>query len=148
MIHAQNTKTVLLLAPTSTVIATDATATSSFATDGFDYCTIDVFLQSSTGGTANPAVLTVSEADGTTYADITECVGDTAFTIPANPTAAPSVASVKFELDLKKRKRNLKLSFTPGLAGGQFAVAVATLSRAEQAPTTDAGKGATEVVTV
>jgi hypothetical protein len=148
MIHAQNEKTILLLAPSSTVIATNATATSSFATDGFDYCVIDVFLQSSAGGTANVATLNIAESDGTTYADITECVGDTAYTIPANPTAAPTVASVKFELDLRKRKRNLRIAVTPELAGGQHVVAVARLSRAEQAPTTAAGKGATTLVTV
>ena len=149
MIHAQNTKTVSLLGPTSTVIATDATATASVDTLGFDYAVIDIFLQSSAGGTVNPVVLKLQEADGTTYADITECVGDGSggFTIPANPTAAATGPSVKWELNLQKRKRYLKISTTPGLAGGQFVTAVATLSRAEEAPTTAAAKGATTLVT-
>lgn len=148
MIHAQNTKTVCLLSPTSTLIATNATATASVDTLGYDYAVIDVYLMSSTGGTANVATLDLAEADGTTYANITECVGDTAYTIPDNPTAAPTTASVKFELNLKKRKRYLRISATPGLAGGQMITAIATLSRAEAAPTTAALKGATTLVTV
>jgi hypothetical protein len=147
MIHSQNTKTVCLLAPSSALIATNATATASFAQDGYDYAVIDVFLMSSTGGTANVATLTLAESDGTSYSDITEFVGDTAFTIPDNPTAAPTVASVKFEVDLKARKRNLRIAVTPALSGGQAVVAVATLGRAEQAPTTAAQKGASLVVT-
>lgn len=147
MIHSQNEKEVVLLSPAA-VIGTDATATGRVDCRGFEYATISVLVNSTTGGTSPPTVLKITEGDTTTADDaITALTGGSGFTIPNTTTAAPA-GIVKFSIDLKKRKRYLKLSVTPAIAGGQLIVATARLSRANVAPDTDAEQGVTEHVIV
>ena len=145
MIHAQTEKHVVLLS-TAAAIATDATATGRVDCLGFNYLAVDVLVNSTTGGTSPPTVLKFTEGD-TTTADtaITELTGGTAtgnFTIPSTTTASPA-GIVRFNIDLKKRKRYLKISVTPLIAGGQLIVATGHLSRGNMPDTaTEAGTAA------
>lgn len=152
MIYPQTEKHVVLLS-TAAVVATDATATGRVDCLGFNYLAVDVLVNSTTGGTSPPTVLKFTEGD-TTTADtaIAELTGGTAtsasvgFVIPATTTAAPA-GIVRFNIDLKKRKRYLKISTTPLIAGGQLIVATAHLSRGIM-PDTAAEAGVTALVNV
>lgn len=149
MIHSQTEKHVVVLTPAAAV-ATDATATGRVDCADFAYAAIDVIIDSSTAGTDNPGVLKITEGTTTTAADaITELTGDGVggFTIPDNTQATPA-GIVRFNLDLRKRKRYLKLSFTPTKVGGQLVAAVAHLSRANQMPNTATEAGVTALVNV
>jgi len=143
MIHALSEKTVVLLKPQS--VATSATATATMSRDGFDYLTIDVLLDSAGAVSSNPAVLKLAEGDGTSYTDITAGVGDGTggFTIPDADTANPQV--VRFCIDCRKRKKNLKITLTPAGAA-QLVGALAILRRSRIAPLSDSQKGAAEIV--
>lgn len=148
MIHAQNDKAVVLLGP-GAAIATTATATARIDTLGFEYLSVDVVLDTTSAATDNPSVLKFTEGDDTNASTaITELTGDGAsgFTIPDNSTSAATIA--RFRIDLRKRKRYLKLSVTPIAAGGQKIEALARLGRANEAPDTASEAGASAVVTV
>lgn len=144
MIHAQADKSVLVITPVS--VATNATATGNIDCLGFDYCSIDIALASHS---TSPTVLDLMESDDTNasnFATVSPFTGGTGFTIPAAPgTNASNVLLIRFDVDLKPRKRYLRVRTTSGAA--TLASVTARLSRAEQAPTTDAGKGCDEVVT-
>ena len=153
MIHAQTEKHVVLLSPAA-VVATTATATGRVDCLGFNYVAVDVLVDSTTGGTSPPTVLKFTEGDTTTADDvIVALTGGTAtganvgFVIPATTTAAPA-GIVRFNIDLKKRKRYLKFSVTPLISGGQLISAVAHLSRAHVMPDTAAEAGVTALVNV
>jgi len=147
VIYSQNVKTVVPFAPAST--ATNATAAGNIDTLGYDYCSVDVILDSAGATSSNPAVLKLTECDTTvvsSFVAITAFTGDNTsggFTIPAADTANPQC--VKLNVDCRGRKRYLKLSVTPAGAA-QIVGAVANLSRAELSPTTDALAGCAEIV--
>lgn len=128
MIHAQRTKTGALFAPAST--ATNATASGTVDTKGFDYATFDVVLDSAASTSNNPVTLQLKENDNTvatSFATVSGYVGDTDFTIPNADTANPQV--VKFNVDLRARKRYLEVEVTPGTAA-QILACTYTLGRA------------------
>jgi len=134
------TKAVHMLAPTSVTAA--GTATGSVDTLGFDRVSIDVIQATADAVSNNLSVCKLSESDttdATNYSDITKFVGDGAggFTIPNASTAAHQL--YKFNLDVRARKRYLKITMSPLTT--QILQAVANLSRAEQLPVTatDAG---------
>lgn len=144
MIFGQTDKVVVVIKPQS--IATDATATGSFDTLGYSYAQLDVVLDSSAAVSNNPAVLAVSEGDTTTaYTDVTALVGDGSggFTVPNVHTANATV--VRLNIDLKKRKRYLKLSQTSGGAAN-ISTTIARLSRAAVQPDTTTEAGVTALV--
>ena len=92
--------------------ATNATATATIDTKGYDEVKVCVFLDSAGAVSSNPSVLKLHESDDlTTYADISGAVGDTDFDIPAADTANPQIISLN--VDCKARKRYLKLLITP-----------------------------------
>jgi hypothetical protein len=129
-----------MLAPTSVTNA--GTATGSFDTLGFDRASIDVIQATSDAVTNNLSVCKLSESDttdATNYSDITKFVGDGAggFTIPNANTAAHQL--YKFNLDLRARKRHIKITMSPLTT--QILQAVANLSRAEQLPVSAADAG-------
>lgn len=146
MNQAQQTASVVQ--PPASVAST-ATTTCTFDTIGtggikYDYAVVRVF--SGTQTTTDPAitVLKLTESDdGTTYAAITGLTGGTAantsgfFVIPA-VTVSGLGCGVELQIDLRKRKRYLKLNITPGttLVYG----AHVELSRAKETPTTAALK--------
>ena len=119
-------KSVIVISPTSTT--NGATTTGSFDTKGFDYAVIDVCATTSNNATNNFSVLTLSEGD-TTSSYAAASTGDTDFTIAASDTAADQVVA-QFRVDMRGRKRYLKLSASPVTT--QTITAVAHLHRADQ----------------
>jgi len=119
-----------------------ATASGNVDTLGFDHLELDVLMATSNAATNNPSVLKLSESDDTVvtnFADITAAVGDGTggFTIPNAETAATNEPyGVKFNVDLRGRKRYLKLSVSPLTT--QVITAIANLTRADEAPITAA----------
>ena len=100
----------------ATITATNAgTATTTLDTIGFDFLTLNVTSTTSDNTTNNPSVFKLAECDTSngTFADISGTVGDTDWTIPAEVTATTTPTIVKFNIDLRHRKRYLKLSVSP-----------------------------------
>jgi hypothetical protein len=128
-------KTVVLLEPATTP-TNAATSTARLDTLGFDWATIDVVMGTS-NATTKPTTLKISEGDGTVAAsasDITKFVGGGAggFTIPAMDTAAAT--TVKFNIDLRPRKRYLFVTLAP--ASVHNTAVIANLAKGEKAPIT------------
>ena len=121
-------KAVIAISPTSTT--NGATTTGSFDTLGYDFAVIDVMATTSNDTTNNFSVLTLSEGDTTsTYTAVS--TGDTDFTIPAADTSNNSVIA-QFRVDLRGRKRYLKLSCSPVTT--QTIWAQAQLLRGDETP--------------
>lgn len=125
------TKQVIVIDSASTTNA--ATATGNVDTLGFDFLSLDVKTGTSNAVTNNPSVLKLAESDDTVvsnFADITEFVGDGVggFTIPNAVTQGGW--GVKFNVDLRKRKRFLKLSVSPVTT--QIIDAIGNLSLGEE----------------
>lgn len=136
MIHSQNTKVVSLITPQS--VATNATASATVNCVGFRYAEVQLHLATQTAGNTDTLVR-VSESDGTTYATH----ADLALTTVAPDTSSAQI--YKWLVDLRKRKKNLKIEYTPS-GTARIASAVVTLSKAEQAPTSASLRGVTAQV--
>jgi len=118
----------------------------TFDTIGYDYAVVDVLLGTFT--TTDPTLTTLkfTESDDTVltnFAAITALTGGTAGNTSSNfviPIAAVTGlgGAIQFQIDLRKRKRYLKLNATPGTT--QVLAAIAHLGRAEQAAITAAQK--------
>ena len=126
-------KQVIAISPAQFTNA--ATATGQIDTLGYDYLTLDVAMATSNNTTNNPSVLKITEGDTTVIssaAAITALTGDGTggFTIPASVTSGDW--GVKFNLDLRKRKRYLFLSVSPLTT--QVITAIANLSHGEESP--------------
>jgi hypothetical protein len=135
-------KSAIVISPTSTT--NGATTTGALDTYGFDYAVIDVAATTSNAVTNNFSVLTLSESDdATTYTAVS--TGDTDFTIPAADTASAQIVS-QFRVDLRNRKRYLKVTATPLTT--QTIWAHATLTRGDNLPVTAAKAGAGVLVDV
>ena len=124
-----------------------ATASGNIDCKGAEYLELDVMTSTSNDATNNPSVLKLSESDDTVvtnFADIAAFVGDGAggFTIPAAETATTTPWVVKMRVDLRGRKRYLKLSVTPITT--QIIAASGSLHLKETAPvgTTEANVAA------
>lgn len=116
-----------------------ATASGNIDTKGYDWLTLDLAMSTSNDTTNNPSVLKITESDDTVvtnFAAITGLTGDSDFTIPAAVTQGDW--GVKFNIDLRGRKRYLKVSASPVTT--QVIAAIANLGVGEQSPvnTTDA----------
>jgi len=125
----------------TTSVTNGDTVTAALDTMGFDFVTIDVISTTSNNATNNPSVLKLSESDdATTYSDVTAAVGDGTggFTVPNWHTNTATAKTLKFNVDLRHRKRYLKLTITPITT--QSFTAIANLTRGEISPvnTTDA----------
>lgn len=136
MIHSQNTKIVNLITPAS--VATNATATATASCVGFRYAEVTLHLATQTAANVD-TTMTITESDGTTYVT----ASDLAMTTVAPDTSNGQI--YKWYLDLRKRKKNLKITYTP-VGAARVAAATLTLSRAESAPTTAALRGVTAQV--
>ncbi len=140
MIHAQKVKNSILIIPQS--VATSATATGRVDTIGFDYLTIDILLDSVAAVTSKLQILTLTESDDdTTYATWAGVVGsaDADFAIPAGDTDDPQI--IKYNTDLKGRKRYIKVTLTPDGTEAQLVAAMSTMSRAKLMPDTTTEMG-------
>lgn len=109
---------------------------------GFDFVSIDVVQTTSNNTTNNPSTLKLQHSDttnATDFSDISGLVGDTDFTIPTVGTNTSTVQSYKFNVDMRHRKRYLRLLVTPVTT--QSFTAVANLHGGERVPVnaTDAG---------
>lgn len=152
MIHAQNDKVVPLAGPVT--VSTSAATTASIDTRGFAYAVFDVAMApaTATNSSAKFAVLTLTEGDTTSsYAAATGFTGTTNSTAATGEFVLPvqnntSVAAVhRLYVDLKSRKRYLKLSVTAP-ASHTTIYAQCRLSRAATAPDTDTERGNTLTV--
>lgn len=139
MIHGQNTKHSILIEAQS--VATNGTATATVSVVGYRYA--KVLLQLGTAAASNTDVtMTLTEGDGTSYATSSDLT---------MTTAAPNTSSGQlycWYLDLRKRKKNLKVTYAPNTSAARTAACTIELSRAETAPITASGRGmAGQVVT-
>ena len=137
MIDMQNSKFLVIKAD---VLSTTAAETSD-AVDckGYNYAT---FLIGGEVATATDASQTLSslilkEGDTTSsFANITEFVGGTAFTIPVNNLTTQHL-SCRFNVDLRKRKRYLQVSMHGSAAAAANTFAFVVLSRANNGDDAD-----------
>jgi hypothetical protein len=131
----------------TTAVTDGATGTAVLDTLGFDFVTIDLISTTADDATNNMDVLKLSESDDlTTYADITEFVGDGVggFTIPAWHDATADAKVVRFNVDTRHRKRYLMLTVVPKT--NHSFTAVAHLYNGEVSPTSAADVNALVVV--
>lgn len=138
-------KTVVSLMGTG--VTNGATVTASIDTLGYKRARVRVIMGTSNTASNNPSVLKVGESDdATTYTDITELVGDGVggFTVPNASTADANV--VEFDIDLRGRKRYLKVTLSPTTT--QESVMVADLAAGDKAPVTSTEMGVMAIVRV
>ncbi|GMQ90465.1 MAG: hypothetical protein BMS9Abin10_0847 [Gammaproteobacteria bacterium] len=135
----EQAKQVIVISQASTTNA--GTASGNVDTLEYEYATIDVIMATSNVVSNNPSVLKLAESDDTVvsnFADITAFVGDGTggWTIPNAVTQGNW--GVKFNVDLRGRKRYLKVSVSPVTT--QVITCIANLFRGDVAPvnTTDA----------
>lgn len=121
---------------------------------GYDYAEIACIFQNVP---ANFAALKITECEtsGGSYTDVTGTVVGTAADIDGATSGLPAASGgddtiTVFQLDLRKRKRYLKVAATAGNGSGTATelTAVARLSRAKLAPTTGAEAGAAQILRV
>ena len=142
-------KAVVVLTPKS-YTAAGAALSGALDMAGFDYLSIDVALGTADTTGHQPTVLKLSESDDTTttVTDIVSFTGGTAtsatvgFVIPASDTANATI--IKMNVDLKKRKRYLRLAMTAATV--QLIGVTGNLSIAEQVPVNAADAGASVLV--
>jgi len=116
-------------------IATNATHQHAIDTLGFDYASIDVCFEPVAAAGTNSSVaiaLTLQQGDTTSsYTDVTGFVGGTSFTIPT-PSDTESTSVVRFNVDMRGKKRYLNVYATPNAASP--VVSVARLGKPEETP--------------
>ena len=141
MRHAS--KTILGNAITSTSGTT--TITASFDTRGFAYATIQVFgLASATGPSSAVSnhVLEESDASGSGFATIS----GSGFTSISSANLVTSLAKVIYNVDLRGRKRYLKVTY--GSAAADQTFVSCDLTNASDGVVTAAESGAGHIVTI
>lgn len=126
-------KAVLALATTS--VTNGGTATGVVDTLGYDFLSLDLLQTTSNNTTNNLSVCKLAESDttdATNYSDVTAFVGDGTggFTVPVADTSNSQL--YKFNMDLRGRKRYIKLSASPLTT--QSLTAIANLHLGEQSP--------------
>lgn len=133
MINAQNEKIVNLFKPQS--VATNGTATGTASTLGWRYAKVVLKLDTAASTSNTDVVVQMQEADVASFATATDL---------AMTTVTPDTSNQQYYvwlLDLRKRKKNLKILYSPSASGARLASCDMILSRAEQPPTTAAGRG-------
>lgn len=142
-------KAVVVLTPKSyTAAGTALSAALDMA--GFDYLSLDVALGTADTTAHQPTVLKLSESDDTTttVTDILAFTGGTqvgtsvGFVIPAGDTSNATI--IKMNVDLKKRKRYLRLALTAATV--QLISVTANLLIPEQSPVSATDSGAAALV--
>lgn len=140
-------ETTKTLASLSDDIATSATHSHEIDTLGFKYASIDVCFEKVAAAGTNSAVALVCKlqhGDTTSsYSDLTGYVGGTSFTIPT-PANTSADTVVRFDVDLRGRRRYLKVMATGNATGSVYSVA--RLGKPEDGPDTAAEKGANAAV--
>ena len=144
MNHVEATKTV---AKASASVAIGATHSHEIDTLGFKYASIDVAFEKVAAAGTNSAVCLVCKlqhGDSTSsYADVSGFVGGTSFTFPT-PANTTADTVVRFDVDLRGKKRYLKVVATGNATGSVYSVA--RLGKPEDGPDTASEKGASVAV--
>ena len=145
MNHLESTKTVAKLGTSDTTTA--QTFTSSIDTLGYDYASIDVVFEANAATTdAVATALKLAHGDTTSaYTDLTAYVGGGSggFTIPTTSSSSASNV-VRFNVDMRGKRRYLNVSATPIAAS--VVCAVARLGKAEVGPANASEAGVAAVV--
>jgi hypothetical protein len=140
MNRLENTKTVASL---SDDITTSATHSMEIDTLGFKVASIDVAFEKVAAAGTNSAValvLKLQHGDSTSsYADLSGYVGGTSFTIPT-PANTTADTVVRFDVDLRGKRRYLRVQATGNATGSVYSVA--RLGKPEDGPDTATEKGA------
>jgi len=138
-----NTAKTIPLNPTS---ATNGATITSGLIDciGHESLVLDIIASTADVVSDSPSVLKLQEADVTntsSFADITAAVGGGAggFTIPAGVTATTTQVYFTFEVDLRQRKRYLRLLVSPRTT--QTYSALATFGRNKTVPISASDRG-------
>lgn len=141
-------KAVVFLLTTS---ATNAATVTSQNLDckGFDFVSIDLISTTSNNTSNKPSVLKLQEADdtnATSFADVAAFVGGGVggFTIPNWHTNTATALPLKMNVDMRHRKRYLRLLVSPVTT--QDFTAIANLHRGEIVPVSAADVGVLAVV--
>lgn len=152
MIQIQNLNRQVMVSPTSAT--NGATITSQVVdTIGYDYMSLPIFCTTTDTTTDQPSVITLQESDTTvasTFVGITAFTGGTTgntsgyFVIPAGATATGNQPIVEMNIDLRNRKRYLRLLISP-VTTMTFA-ACAELSRPEKMPVSTTDRNVQAVV--
>ena len=122
-------------------VTNGATVSGNVDTKGYDWLVVDVVTSTSNDTTNNPATLKLSESDdtvATNFSDIGTFKGDDTsdgFTIPNAVTSG--AWGVQMRVDLRGRKRYIKLSVSPVTT--QVISGVASLGRGDEAPVSASG---------
>jgi hypothetical protein len=141
MNHNEGTKSS---AKVSVAVASSATHAHTIDTLGCDYASIDVVFSAFTASTSEYAsVLKVREGDtsGGTFADVS---GLAVTSAGAGAQSGDSGAVARFNVDMRGRKRYLRVIATPGNAA--TIASVARLSKAEDMPINATGAGVNDFV--
>jgi hypothetical protein len=143
MIQAQNVKYFSLITPAT--VATEATATGTVDTKGYDYATFMVHVDTNSVASNNAATLDLQEGSVTnvsSHTTVSGAVGDTDWTIPT----ATNAHIISIHANLATRQRYLSVQLTPLSVVAGYAVS-GYLSRAKETPITAANQGvAVEVI--
>ena len=129
MIH-QSKQVVVIL---DGAVTNGETVTGVVDTLDYDFMTMDICLSTADSVSNNPSTLKLTELDTnviSSAATFGSFEGDTGFTIPACVTAGDY--GVKFNVDLRGRKRYIFLTVTPLTT--QVVAAVANLTKGTEAP--------------
>ena len=151
MFPMQATKFVNLTPPGALVDGASLTV-AELDTLGWDYAQILLIL-GATDIACSAAILTDGDTSGSGHSNITlsnfdgqdDVVGDTAVL----PSATDDDGFFLWELDLRKRKRNIDATITvgDGTVGGYYTV-IAQLSRGSEPPTSVSGRGCTGIIRI
>jgi len=140
MNRIENTKTVASL---SDDITSSATHSMEIDTLGFKVASIDVAFEKVAAAGTNSAValvLKLQHGDTTSsYADLAGYVGGTSFAIPTPANTTGDVV-VRFDVDLRGKRRYLRVQATGNATGSVYSVA--RLGKPEDGPDTAVEKGA------
>lgn len=137
----QKQKQSIMIAP----VAVTAGATSTATLDCKGHKTVDITVQigAFAGGTdgVSPLICKLGENDDntTTFADITGASAASLLTASGN---------VRFNVDLTKRKRYIRLTFSPATASSNSNTVLSAIARfdnSENAPSSTTGMGDTVV---
>jgi hypothetical protein len=151
MIHAQDAKVAVLVAPAS--IASNTTTSGYVDTRGFDYLEVDLVLGTVAATSSITKSIALSESDTTAFVAtdvITTFVGSAATSTSVGfvwPTVGVTSGSqiIRMGVDIRARKRYIELYWgAPAVA--QTACALARLSRAGEMPNTAAEAGVTKLI--
>ncbi len=116
----------------ATAVATSATQTANLDCKGADWATIRLLFLAEANTNAIGPTLSLKESNDTLVTNFATIVAD----IAGSDGYLASAKEVRYEVDLRHRKRYLRLSIAPGTAtnDGITVAAVATLSRLGKTP--------------